>query len=146
MVRIRQVYNADLELKFKIIIRRYWDDRLDTMEQPHLFDAISNYKVDAAQDLQEVLNRIESFISCTNLAIEDAIPETKALAKGLLDILSGNCYVPMKIVSPSGNFHICGAKLRVRRTPHVSCNAHTDAGLHNAIEATHKLPISKNEK
>ncbi|OIW08788.1 hypothetical protein TanjilG_16369 [Lupinus angustifolius] len=168
------------------------EDRLDTMVQPRLTDALSNRKVDAAQDLRGILIRIgrfkslesqytkvhlkpikqlwddfdsrdranksanesdfqsvstalsffswlpsfydelllyleqewkwcmiafpedyrtlvprllsetmmaigASFISHVNRAIGDAVPETKALAKGLLDILSGDMQKGIKI-------------------------------------------------
>ncbi|PQQ04351.1 conserved oligomeric Golgi complex subunit 7 [Prunus yedoensis var. nudiflora] len=121
------------------------EDKLDSMVQPRLTDAISNRKVDIAQDLRGILIRIgrfnwlpnfydevllyleqewkwcmvafpedykflvpkllvetmaavgASFVSRINLATGDVIPETKSLAKGILDILSGDMPKGIKI-------------------------------------------------
>ncbi|XVF49363.1 hypothetical protein PTKIN_Ptkin04bG0005700 [Pterospermum kingtungense] len=127
------------------------EDRLDTMVQPRLTDALSNRKVDVAQDLRGILIRIgrfkslelhytkvylkpikqlwddfdskqsmvafpddyktlvlkllmetmavvgSSFVSRINLATGEVVPETKALAKGILDILSGDLQKGSKI-------------------------------------------------
>ncbi|RVW78924.1 putative ribonuclease H protein [Vitis vinifera] len=115
------------------------EDRLDSMVQPRLTDALSNRKVEVAQDLREFSFGLEvvclkllaytvmcrcmiaflddyktlvpkllietmatigsNFVSRINLATGDVVAETKALAKGILDILSGDMQKGIKIQS-----------------------------------------------
>ncbi|PHU15439.1 hypothetical protein BC332_16644 [Capsicum chinense] len=72
------------------------EDRLDSAVQPRLTHALSNRRVDVVQEMCVVLLRIRGFKSLElhnakiNLGTGEAAPETKALAKGILDMSNGD--------------------------------------------------------
>ncbi|XP_061353388.1 conserved oligomeric Golgi complex subunit 7 [Gastrolobium bilobum] len=79
----------------------FYDELLLYLEQEWKWCMIAfteDYKTLVPRLLSETMMAIgTSFISHINLAIGDAVPETKALAKGLLDILSGDMQKGIKI-------------------------------------------------
>ncbi|XP_027353668.1 conserved oligomeric Golgi complex subunit 7 isoform X2 [Abrus precatorius] len=79
----------------------FYDELLLYLEQEWKWCTIAfpeDYKTLVPRLLSETMLAIgASFISRINLAIGDAVPETKALAKGLLDILSGDMQKGIKI-------------------------------------------------
>ncbi|KAK7258183.1 hypothetical protein RIF29_32696 [Crotalaria pallida] len=79
----------------------FYDELLLYLEQEWKWCMIAfpeDYRTLVPRLLSEIMMAIgASFISHINLAIGDAVPETKALAKGLLDILSGDMQKGIKI-------------------------------------------------
>ncbi|KAI5389911.1 hypothetical protein KIW84_075288 [Lathyrus oleraceus] len=64
---------------FKEIEGGNLEDRLDTMVQPRLTDALSNRKVDAAQDLRGILIRIGRFKSLESQYSKDEMERTSSV-------------------------------------------------------------------
>ncbi|KAK2379761.1 conserved oligomeric Golgi complex subunit [Trifolium repens] len=79
----------------------FYDELLLYLEQEWKWCMIAfpeDYKTLVPRLLSETMTAIgASFISHINLAIGDAVPETKALAKGLSDILSGDMQKGIKL-------------------------------------------------
>ncbi|KAI5389610.1 conserved oligomeric Golgi complex subunit 7 isoform X1 [Lathyrus oleraceus] len=88
-------------ISFSNWLPSFYDELLLYLEQEWKWCMISfpeDYKTLVPRLLSETMMAIgASFISHINLAIGDAVPETKALAKGLSDILSGDMQKGIKL-------------------------------------------------
>ncbi|KAJ7949509.1 Conserved oligomeric Golgi complex subunit 7 [Quillaja saponaria] len=88
-------------LPFSSWLPRFYDELLLYLEQEWKWCMVAfqeDYKTLVPKLLTETMAAIgSSFVSRINLAIGDAVPETKALAKGILDILSGDMPKGIKI-------------------------------------------------
>ncbi|KAL1362471.1 hypothetical protein AAHE18_03G083700 [Arachis hypogaea] len=88
-------------ISFSSWLPNFYDELLLYLEQEWKWCMIAfpeDYKTLVPRLLSETMMSIgSSFVSHINVAIGDAVPETKALAKGLLDILSGDMQKGIKI-------------------------------------------------
>ncbi|KAG4966783.1 hypothetical protein JHK87_032434 [Glycine soja] len=88
-------------IPFSSWLPSFYDELLLYLEQEWKWCMIAfpeDYKTLVPKLLSETMMAIgSSFISRINLAIGDAVPETKALAKGLLDILAGDMQKGIKL-------------------------------------------------
>ncbi|CAI8615930.1 unnamed protein product [Vicia faba] len=88
-------------ISFSNWLPSFYDELLLYLEQEWKWCMIAfpeDYKTLVPRLLSETMMAIgASFISHINLAIGDAVPETKALAKGLSDILSGDMQKGIKL-------------------------------------------------
>lgn len=88
-------------LSFSNWLPSFYDELLLYLEQEWKWCMVAfpeDYKTLVPRLLSETMMAIgASFISHINLAIGDAVPETKALAKGLSDILSGDMQKGIKL-------------------------------------------------
>ncbi|KAJ1418495.1 Conserved oligomeric Golgi complex subunit 7 [Sesbania bispinosa] len=95
------VQSVSPTISFSSWLPNFYDELLLYLEQEWKWCMIAfpeDYKTLVPRLLSETMVAIgSSFISHINLAIGEAVPETKALAKGLLDILSGDMQKGIKI-------------------------------------------------
>ncbi|KAJ1411935.1 Conserved oligomeric Golgi complex subunit 7 [Sesbania bispinosa] len=95
------VQSVSPTISFFSWLPNFYDELLLYLEQEWKWCMIAfpeDYKTLVPRLLSETMVAIgSSFISHINLAIGEAVPETKALAKGLLDILSGDMQKGIKI-------------------------------------------------
>ncbi|XP_045828853.1 conserved oligomeric Golgi complex subunit 7 [Trifolium pratense] len=93
--------SVSLTVSFSNWLPSFYDELLLYLEQEWKWCMIAfpeDYKILVPRLLSETMMAIgASFISHINLAIGDAVPETKALAKGLSDILSGDMQKGIKL-------------------------------------------------
>ncbi|XP_054816180.1 conserved oligomeric Golgi complex subunit 7 [Prosopis cineraria] len=96
-----EVHSVAPLISFSSWLPSFYDELLLYLEQEWKWCTLAfpeDYKSLVPKLLCETMTAIgSSFISHINLAIGDAVPETKALAKGLLDILSGDMQKGIKI-------------------------------------------------
>ncbi|KAG9452337.1 hypothetical protein H6P81_005241 [Aristolochia fimbriata] len=88
-------------LSFSSWLPSFYDEVLLYLEQEWKWCMLAfpdNYKTLVPKLLVEIMSSLNaSFVSRINLAVGDVVPETKALAKGILDILSGDMPKGIKI-------------------------------------------------
>ncbi|KAL8554270.1 hypothetical protein ACS0TY_002459 [Phlomoides rotata] len=88
-------------ISFSRWLPSFYDELLLYLEQEWKWCMLAfpaDYKTLVPKLLIEAMSSIgTSFVSCVNLATGDVIPETKAMAKGILDILSGDLPKGVKI-------------------------------------------------
>ncbi|MED6173033.1 Golgi transport complex subunit 7 [Stylosanthes scabra] len=93
--------SASPTISFSSWLPNFYDELLLYLEQEWKWCMIAfpeDYKTLVPRLLSETMMSIgSSFISHINVAIGDAVPETKALAKGLSDILSGDMQKGIRI-------------------------------------------------
>ncbi|KAJ6347638.1 hypothetical protein OIU76_004170 [Salix suchowensis] len=93
--------NDSLAISFASWLPSFYDELLLYLEQEWKWCTIAlpdDYKTLVPKLLIETMAALgASFVSRINLAAGDAVPETKTLAKGLLDILSGDMPKGIKI-------------------------------------------------
>ncbi|KAK4285179.1 hypothetical protein QN277_001912 [Acacia crassicarpa] len=97
----REVHSVAPSISFSSWLPSFYDELLLYLEQEWKWCVLAfpeDYKILVPKLLCETMTAIgSSFISHINLAVGDAVPETKALAKGLSDILSGDMQKGIKI-------------------------------------------------
>ncbi|XP_068635431.1 conserved oligomeric Golgi complex subunit 7 [Aristolochia californica] len=90
-----------LSLPFSSWLPSFYDEVLLYLEQEWKWCMLAfpdNYKTLVPKLLVEIMSSLNaSFVSRINLAVGDVVPETRALAKGILDILSGEMPKGIKI-------------------------------------------------
>ncbi|XP_059450540.1 conserved oligomeric Golgi complex subunit 7 [Corylus avellana] len=88
-------------ISFSSWLPSFYDELLLYLEQEWKWCLVAfpdDYKSLVPKLLIETMAAVgSSFVSCINLAAGDVVPETKALAKGILDILSGDMPKGIKI-------------------------------------------------
>ncbi|XP_028762015.1 conserved oligomeric Golgi complex subunit 7 [Neltuma alba] len=96
-----EVHSVASSISFSSWLPSFYDEILLYLEQEWKWCMLAfpeDYKILVPKLLCETMTTIgSSFISHINLAVGDAVPETKAFAKGLLDILSGDMQKGIKI-------------------------------------------------
>ncbi|KAI9115329.1 hypothetical protein K1719_013648, partial [Acacia pycnantha] len=96
-----EVHSVAPSISFSSWLPSFYDELLLYLEQEWKWCVLAfpeDYKILVPKLLCETMTAIgSSFISHINLAVGDAVPETKALAKGLSDILSGDMQKGVKI-------------------------------------------------
>ncbi|XP_057456890.1 conserved oligomeric Golgi complex subunit 7 [Lotus japonicus] len=94
-------HSASPTISFSSWLPNFYDELLLYLEQEWKWCMVAfpeDYKTLVPRLLSETMVAIgSSFISHINLAIGEAVPETKALAKGIFDILSGDMQKGIKI-------------------------------------------------
>ncbi|XWS47666.1 hypothetical protein CRYUN_Cryun13aG0003700 [Craigia yunnanensis] len=96
-----EIQSSSLTVSFSSWLPSFYDELLLYLEQEWKWCMVAfpdDYKTLVPKLLMETMVAVgSSFVSCVNRATGEVVPETKALAKGILDILSGDLQKGSKI-------------------------------------------------